>query len=155
MKTRSAMIVSWEPLVFFFAKISSPPNEANKCQIAKLLYFSSNFNGGFFLGKMFISMVYWWAIKKFTILFRKGFKVAQITKFLMFGGYIEFTFLIQYWCRFSYELIVYREFPVVCRRISYGFVKGSRKDLNFEICIYGRYIECLFFIQFLILIIVK
>ena len=82
---------------------------------------------------MFISMVYWWAIKKFTILFRKGFKVAQITKFLMFGGYIEFTFLIQYWCRFSYELIVYREFPVVCRRISYGFVKGSRKDLNFEI----------------------
>jgi hypothetical protein len=105
----------------FFAKRSNPLNgqQVSNC---KTFYIFHPILMGFFFCKMFISMVYWSAIEKYTILFWKRFKVTQITKFLMFGGYIEFTFPIQYWCRFSFEL--YRKFPVVCRRISYGFEKG-------------------------------
>ena len=69
---------------------------------------------------MFIFISYWWAIKiLFAILFQKASKNAQIPKFRIFERYIEFLFVIQFWCVYFWLMNgMCWELSVVCRRIS-------------------------------------
>ena len=90
----------------------------------------TNFNAVFF--KMIILMGYWWVIKKKQFCFKNGLKRSQILKFCIFGRFIEFLSLIQFWYSFFFR----DRFPL----ISYCFGDKQQKQ-NSRIWTFLFYIQ--------------